>query len=372
MTELMKILEDNKGLISLVGNRPADWEARIVETINLIQNKSKLPSHKHEFLVKEAMTTSDFPLLFGDILDRSVLAAYQSAPQVMGQVVAKETRTDFRLNNMFDVQLGTGRMSSRNEKNEFHITNVAEGHYQYALGEYGEKLMLTWRVLVNDNLGVFTRIPKWFATIAANTEEYNLTNLFFSATGPRAAYFSVANGGAAVSTLPLTLANLKTAIQAMVSYQNASGDAPIDNSPLFLMTGPGNWINALEITGTKTEQRTGGAAVAYPVDSVIGRFNLRVLMNPWIPFITTTGTIASTTWALFSDPNKIAAGVEGKLRGHENPDIFIKKSDLQQLGGGDVSPTEGDWDTSSVGYLVRHCMGGCTLNGRAGWASNGQ
>jgi hypothetical protein len=373
MLELMNVLESTKGWKPLNGDRPSDWDERIKETIDLINNKSKYPSHRHEFLVKEAMTTSDFPLLFGDILDRSLLAAYRSANPVMRQILQKGMRSDFGEGNVFDVQIGAGRLTEKKEKGEYHETNVGESRYHYALKEYGEKLLLSWRVLLKDNLGAFNRIPNWFSSMAINTEEYFLASLFFGAAGPLAAYFSVANGGAAVSALPLTINNLKVGISAMLKYRNQTSDAPIDNSPMYLMVGPGNEVNAYEITGTQSQTFSGGAAgIAYPVDSVIRKYNLKVVTNRTIPFLVTNGTIADTCWALFSDPARIAAGEYGQLTGHETPDIFIKKSDLQRLGGGDVSPLEGDFDSGTVGYLVRDVIGGCTLDGRAGWASNGQ
>lgn len=374
MPELMQVIESTKGWKPLGGERPTDWDDRIKETIDLVNNKSRYPSHRHEFLVKEAMTTSDFPLLFGDIINRTMTAMYQTAPKVMEQIMQKGMRSDFGLGNVFDVQAGAGRMSQKNENGEYHVTNITEGRYQYALKCYGEKFTLSWESLLKDNMGAFNRIPQWFAQMAQNTDEFVLTSMFFGAGGPLASYFSVANGGAAVSNLPLTLANLKTAVGAMLKYKNKSADAPIDNAPAFLMVGPGNYINALEITGTKTVQIAGtaGTVTTAPVDNVISQFNLKVVNNPMIPFVVTSGTIADTCWALFSDPRKIAAGEVGRLVGHETPDIFIKKSDLSRLGGGDVSPLEGDWDTGSVGYLSRNCLGGCTLDGRAGWASAGQ
>jgi len=369
MAELMQLLESTKGYARV----PRFSDEQLTEVQNLISNKMKLPSWKHELAIREAMTTSDFPLMFGDIIDRKLMAAYLSAPRVMSQVMQPGRRTDFRLNNIFDVQLAAGIMTEKKELNEYHETSIGESHYQYAMREYGEKVLFSWRVLLNDNLGAFNRLPQGLAQMAINTEERFLTSLYFGAGGPLAAYFAAVNGGAAVSALPLTLNNLQTAIGAMLRFNNASADAPIDNSPMYLMVGPGNYVNALSITGTTTQTFSGGAAgIAYPVDNVIRQFNLKVLMNPWIPFLVTGGTVATTCWCLFSDPNKIAAGELGKLAGHETPDIYIKDPDMRRLGGGDTNPMDGDWMTGSVGYLGRICLGGCTLNGRAGWASNGQ
>ena len=36
-------------------------DEQLLEVLNLLNNKSGLPPHKREFLIREAMTTSDFP-----------------------------------------------------------------------------------------------------------------------------------------------------------------------------------------------------------------------------------------------------------------------------------------------------------------------
>jgi hypothetical protein len=45
---------------------------------------------------KEAMTTSDFPLLFGDIVDRQLYAAYQQIPIRWDRIARRGTVRDFR------------------------------------------------------------------------------------------------------------------------------------------------------------------------------------------------------------------------------------------------------------------------------------
>jgi len=36
-----------------------------------------------------------------------------------------------------------------------------------------------------------------------------------------------------------------------------------------------------------------------------------------------------------------------------------------------ASPMDGDFATDNIFYKVRYVFGGCTLSGRAGWASDG-
>ena len=75
--DMMKLMEDWKGFNALSEiNKGTGYEQKLKETIDLLANAQGLPSHKHEYLIREALTTSDFPYLFGDVLDRQVLAQY--------------------------------------------------------------------------------------------------------------------------------------------------------------------------------------------------------------------------------------------------------------------------------------------------------
>src|SRR5262245_35339136 len=53
-------------------------------------------SRWHMWKLQEAMTTSDFPLLFGDVLDRSVLANYAETPYTWDMYCARKILNDFR------------------------------------------------------------------------------------------------------------------------------------------------------------------------------------------------------------------------------------------------------------------------------------
>ena len=81
--EMLKLMEDWKGYVSLSEvKRPEGYEQKLKETVDLLANAHGWPSHRHEFMLREALTTSDFPLLFGDVLDRQVLASYKAVDPV--------------------------------------------------------------------------------------------------------------------------------------------------------------------------------------------------------------------------------------------------------------------------------------------------
>jgi len=75
---------------------------------------------------------------------------------------------------------------------------------------------------------------------------------------------------------------------------------------------------------------------------------------------------------VFASPAEGRPAVEmGFLRGHETPETFVKLADSQLLGGGVTDPSEGDFDTDSIQYKIRHVFGGTRLDPKMAVASNG-
>ena len=374
MPETMKeLMEGWEGYSSIRESRKApDHDQRLLEVVNLLTNKAGYPAHKREYLLKEVLTTSDFPFLFGEILDRQVLAGFKDTPQVMATICRRATVRDFRTVQRFEISDGDQRLLEVAEKSEYLASDRDEAKFTYAVKKYGRQFDISWEAIINDDLNALRDTPMRFAKAARRAEEFFLTSLYWNAAGPLDAYFAGNGGAAAVATDPLTIANLETGVEAMAAFLD-QGNSPIMNKPKFLMIGPALEFTARQIltSANKMWVELGGAGgpLAFPTTNVIAQFGLEILINPWIPIICTDH--GATTWALFSDPGDIAAGEFGLLRGHESPELFMKASDQARVGGGIAGPMDGDFATDNIFYKVRHVFGGVTLSGRAGYASDG-
>jgi hypothetical protein len=94
-------------------------------------------------------------------------------------------------------------------------------------------------------------------------------------------------------------------------------------------------------------------------------------VNPQIPLLATSAN-GNTSWFLFANPSVgRPAMVLGFLRGHEEPEVFMKAPNAKRVGGGDVDPMEGDFDTDGIQYKIRHVLGSKRLDTKATVASNG-
>ena len=174
--ELMQMLEANedKGYLP-VGDirRGPDYERKFRETLNLLSNANGHAPHKWEYLIREALTTTDFPYLFGDVLDRQVLAQYQATPTLWKSYV--KTSTVPRIfpqvgGYRFAISGGDQRLSKVGEKGEYLASNRNEERFPLSVYKYGQQFDISWETIINDDLDALKDTPMRFAKSAQRTE----------------------------------------------------------------------------------------------------------------------------------------------------------------------------------------------------------
>ncbi len=115
------------------------------------------------------MATSDFPIALGDAAGRSLRAAYDLQPQTWRKLVNIVPLSDFR--PVKRVQVSEFDLLQKiNEAGEYTSVAFGEAGETLQLGTFGRKTALTRQAIINDDLGIFSRIPRMFAAAAAMTE----------------------------------------------------------------------------------------------------------------------------------------------------------------------------------------------------------
>ena len=146
--ELKELMTGWEGYQSIRESRKSpDHDERLLEVVNLLTNKAGYPDHKREYLMKEVLTTSDFPILFGEVLDRQVLAAFKDTPQVMPRICRKATCRDFRTVHRYEISDGDQRLEEVAEKGEYLASDRDEAKYYYALKKYGRQFDISWEAI---------------------------------------------------------------------------------------------------------------------------------------------------------------------------------------------------------------------------------
>jgi len=372
--ELMELMEDFSGYNALSElKKPEGWEKKLAETVSLISNTNGLASHKHEYLLREALTTSDFPYLFGDVLDRQVLAQYKATESSWKKYV--KTSTVPRLypqvgGYRFAITGGDQRLDLVAEKGEYLASTRDEARYALYVYKYGRQFDISWETIINDDLDALKDTPLRFATAALRTEQYTVVNQYADDDGTHAAgnlYDKVTANEVNGSVALLTIANLEAALEAMAGWRDAGG-SPIMNRAKYLVVPPALEMTARQILTSANKMwvyrgTTDAGPTPYPTNNVISQMGLELIVEPWLPIVDTTN--GDTAWYLFADPKDIAALEAGYLRGHERPEICMKASDKVTVGGGAITPMSGDFATDNIFYRVRHCFGVVELDWRA-------
>jgi len=369
--DLLEVMKDWGGYTSLHEvKKPENYEARLKEVVDLISNAKRLPAHQHEFLMREALTTSDFPYLFGDVIDRQMLAAYKGVDPVWKQYVKMGTvpRIYPQIGGYrFAITDGDQHLELVPEKGEYQASGRNETRYPLYVYKYGRQFDISWEAIINDDLGALMDTPTRFALAAARTEHRAVVGLYATDIGAHAGgnlYENAVNE----DVLALTIGNLETCCERMAAFTDVNGE-PFANRAKFLVVGPALEFTARQILSSANKMwvELGGAGgpLAYPTSNVISQYGLTLVVDPYLPiFQTNTGS-----WYLFADPSDIAAIEFDWLRGHEAPEICMKNSDKVTVGGGELSPFSGDFATDNIFYRVREVCGANKLDWRATYAN---
>ena len=363
---------EGQGVRQLAGRQNQQYMTKLAEAAKFVADVFE--GRRPVYHLQEAMTTSDFPLLFGDILDRQLLANYRESPATYRSYCKVATVRDFRTVNRYFVNGAEAVLSQVNEQAEYPEVALDEGRYQYSVQKYGRRIPFSWEAMINDDLDALKDVPARFGRAARRTEERFATVLFCDANGPHVTLYAAGNNNIVTGNPALSIAGLQTAMQVLAAQTDTDGE-PIVIDSVHLVVPPAleitaqNILNALEIRLNEA----GGTANQMVVAQNWMKSRVQLHVNWYIPMIITNGTRGNTSWFLFANPSVGRPALEvGFLRGHTEPEIFIKSPNAQRVGGGAVNPLDGDFDTDSIQYKVRHVLGGTRLDPKATVASRGQ
>ena len=376
MPELMELMESWDGYTPISDVKVN--EAAAARLLGLMGNERRLPRHRWEYELREVITTSDFPHLFGFITDREILAAYRAVVPDWRQWIRAGSLSNFNQAELHKVQGNNTRLPRVAEKGEYLVSPVSNAHYHRQVYKYGRQFDISWEATINDILDAFGDIPQRFADAAVQTEAWEATNTYASAAGPNPLLFGVAladvDGQVIVNqgVLPLTVANLQTTRGLMALQQDVLG-RPLGIRGVHLVVPTSLEMQALTILNSPLVQWTevgAGAGIPVPTTNIIPQLGIKLHVDPNLEVLDATAT-DDTTWYLFADFGQGVAAQVDFLRGYETPEVCMKASDKVTTAGANLSPFSGDFATDNVFYRVRHCVGGTQLDPRYAYAQVG-
>ncbi len=294
--------------------------------------------------LNEVMTTAHFTAYFTDAISRKFISDYKDKPGSWKTYTLADEAPDFRDVRRFR---GTqvGNLTLRMEKAEPHATQLGIGEIHFGVEEYSEQFDISWRALLNDDLGYFRDIPQKMLNAAWRFENAFVSNLYDNGVTQAAL---IALGAAYAGTGRLTAANLAIGLNAFRARVDALGN-PIAIQNVWLVIPP-----VLEIQAATILESMLMAGVATNDKNILPRFVRGVCVDPYI-----ATAAPNIPWYLFADPSDVPAVDVLRLSSAPLPFVYMKASDIKLVSGSvPAAFALGDFATGDVEYAVSDIIGG--------------
>jgi hypothetical protein len=254
-------------------------------------------------------STSDFPAIFGALVNKTLLKAYAAWPQTWRPFVGVSSATDFK--DIHNVRLsGSPDLKGLKENGEYQTADFSDAKESYRVITKGIKVPLTREMIINDDLRAFTRIPQLFGAAARRMEGDAVYSLITAngAMSDSVALFHATHNNLAGTAAALSSTSLSLARAAMRKQKGMAGEL-IDVTPAFILVPVGMETDAeILLRSTALPEATLSAGV----------------YNPWAGKLTPIAdphldAASATAWYLLAHPNQVPMIEVSYLQGEEQP-----------------------------------------------------
>lgn len=281
--------------------------------------RAALGCDRQAFRAAGMHSTSDFPILLGSAVNRTLRDAYAQAPQTWRPLGRKTTVSDFRA--VTRAALGDiAALEEVKEHGEYKYGKLEEDGAPIRVAKFGKIIAITWEAIVNDDLSAFTRIPTAYGLAAAQTESNLVWNLVLSnpTFTDGKTIFVVDHGNIAASGGAINTTTLGAARAAMRKQQSKAG-AYLNIEPRYLVVGPDKELEAFQFTSSNYVP----AKNADINDS--RNASLTVIVD---------ARITGNQWYLFTEPGLIDTFEYAYLEGEEG--VFTETREGFEVDGVEV------------------------------------
>jgi putative ubiquitin-RnfH superfamily antitoxin RatB of RatAB toxin-antitoxin module len=255
-------------------------------------------------------SSSDFPKVLENIANKSLQQAYEQAASTFMPFVSETSVADFK--QISSVRLSDGgTLQKVNEHGEFKRGTLVETGEKYAVETYGLIIGATRKLLMNDDLGAFTKIPASLGMRAKQKENelfwaIILSNPVMAEDGNALFHASHGNLGTAAAIAIASLGEGRAKMRSLLDLDKQ----PINLSASYLVVPTALETVADQFVSQVTPTENG------KVNPFAGR--LQVIAEPRLD------AGSATAWYLMSDKSKIAMVELARIDG-QGPKISVRE-----------------------------------------------
>jgi hypothetical protein len=261
-----------------------------------------------DILTRAFESTSDFPFIFENVLNKSLLARYELHEPTYRAIAEERPFKDFRPHP----QIRVGEFPPPqpvSETGELKYGTASDTGTNVSVTPYGVILTISRQMLVNDDLGAIDQLLSSAGQIVSIFENSTFFAIFNSNpiyTGDGQAIFSSAHANL-VQSGDGANPSISTYAAGRVALRNMTTPSGyfLNNEPAVVLTGPLSETAAEQL---RTKIMPTLTTSANPFE------NLRYVTDP---------NIADTSWYMFVDPDVLPCFMFGLLQGEDGPRIRI-------------------------------------------------
>ena len=320
------------------------------ETADLMIGGARALSNKYGSVVALGAggeSTSDFPSLLLDAINKTLRQAYLDRPVTWPKFCKKNTARDFK--NIYSIAMSEfPDLLAENEMAEYKDVQVSDAKENYALGVYRAGATISWKTFVNDDLSAFNRLPLEMATAARRKEEdvayLPLTsnqvmadgyNLFDYTHHKNVCSGAVPRAGAGGVPSVVSMGSMET---LMISQKGPKGAARLEVKPAIVLVPA-----ALKVLTEQLIHSTWD-----PASSAFQRFNPYTRMS--MEYNTRLDDADAAVWYVLADLADPIVGIEiAFLESQEGP----------------VLKQETAFRTDDIRFAIRHVVAAHAIDWRA-------
>ncbi len=288
--------------------------------------------------IHAAFSTVSLPGILSNVANKKLLHSYKAQPVIATRLCSTGDLNDFKENERFRLT-DAGDLQPIGADGEIKEGGLSEEKATNQLDTYGKKFCLTRKMIINDDLGAFMKVP----TAMGNRAARLIDQLFFSrllsnpGQSDGKALFSEAHGNL-LSGADSALAHegLRKAVQMFLDQVDSDGQ-PINIEPRYLLVPTGLKHPAIELTKGATLIVSGGDATEGALPTIrpalnsLADENLQVVSSPYLANNNYSGS-SSAAWYLFGDPATVDTFECGFLKGKRTPTVERGSTDFNTLG----------------------------------------
>ena len=283
--------------------------------------------------IKAAFSTVSLPGILSNVAQKKLLQAYQAQPIIATKLCTTADLSDFKENQRYRLT-DIGDLKPVGADGEIKDGNVAEEAAVNQLDTYAKKFCLTRKMIINDDLGAFLKVP----TAMGNRAARLVDQLFFkrlmanpTMTDGKALFCAPHKNQLTGANSALSADSLKKAIQLFLNQTDRDGQ-PINVEPSILLVPTALKFLAQELTQGRALIMSGGAEnTVRPAINVLADEGLSVVSSPYLSNTKYDGA-SDASWYLFGKPGTVDTFEIGYLKGKRTPTVERGDLDFNVLG----------------------------------------